>query len=356
MKTIGYIEEERLQFIPQNLWLSHEFCFYLHDQIAHMLVEYDLNGVQDTVIETLLDVLNEGDHDIEELDVIDFLKGLDGDEPYRHYILSHVILGLTSDMLHFLHESLICFEKHKLSVAFSLLRKPLKEHLLFLCWILADEDDFIKRFEKDNYKTLSYIDKEKQINILKKATEKVALDEMFDHELLYEIIYSKKAPNGFEPTWQKATHLVTCMGKLQKTEDFNINFIFENEVNGYYHDFLYSKLPYVLLFMTQVALECFNRVHPLHNKTVDHQILTTMGCYEALYLDGRKQPIARLFKNTLKDFLQCIHCGEDIKIKKKHAPLFYLSEQLYCEKCQMITEFPLYWLMSKTNLSITREK
>ena len=356
MKTINYIEEERLQFIPQNLWLSHEFCFYLHDQIAHMLVQYDLYGVQDTVVDALLKVLNEGNHEIEELDLIDFLKKLEVDEPYRHYILSNVILGLTSDMLHFLYESLKCFEKHKLSVAFSLLRKPLKEHLLFLCWILSDEDDFIKCFEKDNYKTLSYIDKEKQLNIIKKAVEKVATNEIFDHKLIWEIIYSKKVAYGFEPTWQRATHLATCMGKFQKTEDYSINFIFENQVDGYYHEFLYSKLPYVMLFVTQVALECFNRVHPLYNKTVDHLILATIGCYEALYLDGRKQSITRLFKNALKDFIQCNHCGTDLKIKKKYAPLFFLKEQLYCEKCEMITEFPLYWLMSKTNLSITRDK
>jgi len=356
MKTIGYIEKERLSFIPQNLWLSHEFCFYLHDQIAHLLIQYDQHGVQDTVVEALLDLLNRSDQEIAELNVIDFLKNMDEDEPYRHHVLSHIIIALASDMLHFLHESLLCFEKHKLSVAFSLLRKPLKEHLLFLSWILADENDFLQRFEKDNYKTLSDTNKEKQLYILKEAAAKVVTDDMFDHELIWNIIYSKKFENGFEPTWQRATHLITYMGKFQKTEDYNINFIFENEVNGYYHEFLYSKLPYILMFMTQVTLECFNRLHPLHNKTIDHLILTTMGCYESLYLDGRKQGMARLFKNTLKDFIQCIHCGAELKIKKKYAPLFFLNEQLYCEKCNLITDFPLYWLMSKTNLSITREK
>jgi len=356
MKKIGYIEEERLAFIPKSLWLSHEFCFYLHDQLANLLIQYENNGVQDTVVKSIINFVSKNNLEFEELNIVNIIKKIGNNEPYKHHILSHVIMALASDMLHFLYESLKCFEKHKLSVAFSLLRKPLKEHLLFLSWVLADEDDFLNRFEKNNYKTLSDTNKEKQLYILKEAAKKVAIPEMFDYELIWNIIYSKNQKNGFEPTWQRATHLVTYMGKYQKTEDYNINFIFENTItDGYYHEFVYSKLPYILMFLTQITLECFNRLHPLHNKTIDHLILTTLGCYESLYLDGRKQSIARLFKKTLKDFIKCIHCGVDLQIKKKHAPLFFLAERLYCEHCNLITEFPLYWLMSQTNLTINRK-
>ena len=37
------------------------------------------------------------------------------------------------------------FEKRKFAVGYALLRKPLKENLLFLSWLLADQDDFINR-------------------------------------------------------------------------------------------------------------------------------------------------------------------------------------------------------------------
>lgn len=356
MKTIGYIEEERLQFIPQSLWLSHEFCFYLHDQLVNLLLQYENSGIHNSVIEAISTVSEQHNIDLKDFDIIKFLKEINDEEPYKHHIFSHVIMGLTSDMLHFLHESLKCFEKHKISVAFSLLRKPLKEHLLFLSWILADENDFLKRFEANNYKSLSGLGKEKQLDILKKATSKVIVKEMFDPELIWEIIYSKKHENGFEPTWQRATHLVTSYGDLLKTEDYNINFIFENSIDGYFHEFLYQKLPYILQFISQVTFECFSKIHPLNNKTIDHLILTTMGCYASLFSDGRKQSITRLFQKNFKDFLQCIHCKSDIKIKKKYAPLFYIQEQLYCENCNSITEFPLYWLMAKTGLSITNEE
>ena len=360
MKTINYIEEERLKNIPKKLWLSHEFCFYLYDQLAYLLVDYEESGVHEQVIDAFTEVANRYQVDTEEIDFIDFLKELEGedlgDDLYRHHVLSHVILALTADMLHFLYESLICFEKHKLSVAFSLLRKPLKEHLLFLCWILADEDDFLRRFEKDAYRTLSGIDKEKQLKLFEKSINKVVCHELFDHELIWEIIYSKKHEYGFEPTWQRATHLVTSYGKLLRTEDYSLNFIFENtDFSGYYHEFLYSKLPYVLMFLSQITFECFDRIHPLNDKAIDYYIITTVGCYESLYLDGRKNFIARSLNKEMKDFFKCIYCGADVKIKKKYAPLFYLSEAIFCEQCEMLTEFPLYWFMYQTDMSITRE-
>lgn len=241
MKTIGYIEEERLQFIPDNLWLSHEFCFYLHDQLVNLLLQYENSGIHNMIIEAIVMAAGENNIELEGFDIIQFLKEADDEKQYKHHIFSHVIMGLTSDMLHFLYESLRCFEKNKISVAFSLLRKPLKEHLMFLSWILADENDFLNRFEANNYKTLTGITKEKQLDMLEKAISKVVVQEMFDPELIWEIIYSKKHENGFEPTWQRATHLITSYGDLLKTEDYNINFIFENSIDGYYHEFLYSK-------------------------------------------------------------------------------------------------------------------
>lgn len=356
MKTIGYIEGERLGLIPPNLWIPHEFCFYLHDQIVELLIQYENSNAHNTVIEAIYEAAEQKNINLEELDLLQFLKEIDNKEPYNHYIFSHVVMGLVSDMLHFLCESLKSFEKHKISVAFSLLRKPLKEHLFFLSWILADEDDFIHRFETDNYKQLSRIPKEKKISVFKKAVSKVAVPELFDENLIWDIIYSKNQENGFEPTWQRATHLITSYGDLLKTEDYNINFIFENSTYGYFHEFLYSKLPYILLFVTQVTFECFNRIHAMNHRAIDYSVITTMGCYEALFLDGRKQAISRLLKRTLGDFFKCIHCDADLKIRKKHAPLFYLKEQVYCDNCNLISEFPLYWLLAKAKFSITREK
>jgi hypothetical protein len=356
MKSLGVIDEQRLGLIPPRLWTAHEFCFFLHDRLVNLLIEYEASGAQNIVIESFQNAISGREKEFEGLDILKFLKNNNLVEPYKHHIFSHVVMGLTSDMLHFLYESLRCFEKHKISVAFSLLRKPLKEHLFFLAWLLADEDDFISRFEADNYKSLNSISKEKQITVLKKAISKLVTSDSFDAETIWDMIYSKNHPTGFEPTWQRATHLVTSYGDLLKTEDYSLNFIFENTFDGYYHEFLYAKLPYLLIFSTQILFECFNRISAINERTVSYYILTTMGCYEALFLDGRKQHVTHMLKKQLFEFLKCIHCDANLRINKKSAPIFYLNEQVKCQKCGLVSEFPLYWILARAKFTLVGDQ
>lgn len=356
MKSLGVIDEQRLRLVPPRLWIAHEFCFFLHDRLVNLLIEYETSGAHNIVNESFQKAISGHEEEFEEIDILAFMKNNNLIEPYKHHIFSHVVMGLTSDMLHFLYESLRCFEKHKISVAFSLLRKPLKEHLFFLTWILADEDDFISRFEANNYRSLNNISKEKRITIFEKAISKLPASDAFDAETIWNMIYSKNHPNGFEPTWQRATHLITSYGDLLKTEDYSLNFIFDNSFDGYYHEFVYSKLPYLLIFSTQILFECFNRIHAINERTVSYSILTTMGCYEALFLDGKKQPLTHMLKKQLFEFLKCIHCDANLKINKKNAPMFYLNEQIECKNCGLVSEFPLYWILARANFTIVREQ
>ena len=355
MHSLGIIEEQRLALLPEKYWASHEFCFYLHDRLVSLMLEYEQNGVQDIVSESFQNAIASHEKEFEDIDIIDFMKQNELLEPYRHHILSHVILGLTSDMLHFLYESLRCFEKRKFSVAFSLLRKPFKEHLLLLSWILADEEDFISRFEFNNHINFSGISKELRLEIISKAISKLHLKESFDAELIWDMIFSKKHPNGFEPTWQRATHLTTSQGELLKTEEYSFNFIFESAFDDYYYEFLHNKLPHIMLYLSQITIECFNRIHPVNKKTITHLTLTTMGVYEALFLDGRSVTISRMFQKELGDLLNCIHCNSKLQIRKRNAPEFYLHERIHCENCGLVSEVPLYWIMAKSNMNIVED-
>lgn len=355
MYSIGYLDQDRLKFIPPRYWAAHEFCFFLHDRILSLMLEYETSDVHNTVFNAVQNAIDKSEHKVESLDLIDFLKNTELFEEYKHHILSHVIIGLTSDMLNFLYEALSCFEKRKFSVAFSLLRKPIKDHLLFLSWILADEEGFISGFESEPHLKFDRISKENRLDIMKKAISKLYVKSAFEPELLWDIIFSKDHSNGFEPTWQRATHLITSVGELIKTEKYSFNFIFENPSNDDYYEFLHSKLPYIMLYLSQVTLECFNRISPLNEKTVNHLMIITMGCYESLFLDGRSQKISPMLQRQLGDLLTCIHCGSKLKIGKNNAPEFYLHERIYCKKCGLTSEVPLYWILAKSKMTLTQE-
>lgn len=351
-KTLGIIEPERLQLLPVDYWPAHEFCFFLHDKILGVLAEYDSHGAQNIVIETFSKAITDAkrEDEFDGIDLLAYMKERNLIKPYKHHIISHTVMALTSDMLHFLYEALKCLEKRKLSVAFSLLRKPLKEHLFFLTWILANEDDFVSRFEANNFESFDGLTKEQRIDIINLSISKLYVKEAFDADLLWELIYSKNQKNGFEVIWQRATHLTTKYGELLKTEDYSFNFVFENPSNDNYYVFLKDKLPYLFLYLTQVVLTSFHRVHPMNRQTINHLILTTMGCYESLFIDGRSMKISQVLQKAIGDILKCIHCNAPFKINKKNAAIFYLQEQFYCEKCGLISEFPLYWFLAKSKM------
>ena len=357
IQSLGILSEERLELLPPEYRPVHEFCFFLHDKVRELLIEYDSHGVQDIVVETFHKIIVElgRESEFQNVELLAYMKEHGLVEPYKRHIISHVVLALTADMLHFLYEALSCFEKRKFSVAFSLLRKPLKEHLFFLSWILADEDDFISRFESNNYISFRVTSKEQRLSIIKKAISKLYVKEAFSENNIWNYVYSKDCENGFEATWQRATHLTTCQGELLKTEDYSFNFIFENVFDNFYYVFLREKLPYLFVYLSQIVLASFNQIHSVNEKTVNHLILITMGCYEALFLDGRSMSISRMLQKTIGDMLSCIHCGAPFRIKKKTAPMFYLHEKFQCEKCGLMSEFPLYWLLAKSGMEFVNK-
>jgi hypothetical protein len=356
IQHIGIIDEERLSLIPPEYWAAHEFCFFLHDRLAEILVEYEAKRAHNKIEDALIEVMESVDNPPDEINIIDFLKNKEFTKEYKQYLHGHIIMALTSDMLHFLYESLRCFEKRKFTVALSLLRKPLKENLWLLSWLLADENDFINRFEKENYRSFGGIEKEKRISVFNKAIEKLSTKEAFEAELIWDMIYSKKCSRGLEPYWQKATHLTTKYGELLKTDDYNFNYIFRNPFDNDIFDVVYNKsLPYLFLFLIQVSFECFSLIAPTNSKTVDYYIMSTLGCYQSIFADGRSQTMTNLLKKILNNFLVCIYCDTKLKIYKKDAPAFYLTERLPCYKCGLENEVPLFWLFIKSAFSINRD-
>lgn len=350
MDTIGVLDLDRLAMLSPKHWKAHEFCYFLHDSMLRALIEYEQSGAHNWVAEAFKKALI--DHPIEDdFEILDFLKKHNLTKPYKHHIRSHLALGLTADMLHFLFEALQAFEKRKFAVGWALLRKPLKENLLFLCWMLSSEDEFIQRFESDNYRTLNGISKEKQLEIFEGAIKQLPSREAFSNDALWNIIYSKNHASGFEPSWQRATHLITSKGDLLKTEDYSLNLIFEIPTSDHHHDLLYDKLPYLMIFTTSVALECFNRVLRMNEHTYNHATVVSMGCYEALFMDDRNPPLVRALNKGFKEFLTCIHCKSAMKITKANAPAMYIRDQLKCNKCGLESAFPFYWLMAKARVA-----
>lgn len=207
MSKIRVIDPSRLSLLPYQYWEAHEFCVYIHDQIQELHSQYVTSGAHQMVTNAFEAVLAEKGMDLSDVELLPFLKQNGLLQLYKHHVVSHLVVGLTGDMLSFLSEALSCFERRKFTVGFALLRKPLKENLLFLAWLLADQDDFISRFEENTHKSLNGVQPEQRILLFEKVIAMLPTKEAFVAEALHDRIFSKTAAHGFEPIWQRASHL-----------------------------------------------------------------------------------------------------------------------------------------------------
>ena len=171
MKTIGLIDPERLTEIPSKFRPQHEFCFHLHDLMADLLIQMELQKVGHIQFEIDSDedtkLLASGIH------ILDFLEKSGRGELERRLVINQVCNALFADMLHFIYEALRCLEKRKFTVAFTLLRKPFKEGMLILAQMCADEIAFIDKIKSDAKNLLNKRDlDEKSIRDLLAASTK----------------------------------------------------------------------------------------------------------------------------------------------------------------------------------------
>ncbi|WP_159910965.1 hypothetical protein [Pantoea sp. 18069] len=349
-KTFGMRPLDCLANIPAAVRPDHEFCFFLHDRMVALLQEYEDSGVHRWVGDGLAKAAQLEGHE-GPLDVLDMLKKAGLTEAGKHLLISHLILALTSDLLHFVYEGLRGLEKRKFAIAFSLLRKPFKENMLFLAWLLGDPEDFLARFEKDNYTSLNGVKPERRRELLNLAAQKLATKDAFDAELIDQMVFSKEAGNGFEPLWQKATHLITSQGANLKTEDLNINFIFNNAGSDHLYYAVYDKLPYLMLFLVQLALRTFSEIAYGNIATTNHLVLISLGTYECL--TGAKQgPLSKQVLKAMRPMLTCLHCDKPFRFDRENVMSMYLIEQAYCRPCGLASEIPLYWLLAKSNIKV----
>ena len=154
MKTIGLIDPDRLRNIPEKYRAQHEFCFHLHDLMASLLVQMEIQkaGHIRFEIETEEDreLLSSGIH------ILDFLDKSGRGDLERRAVVNHVCNALFADMLHFVYEALRALEKRKFTVALSLLRKPFKEGMLIVAQMCADEVAFFEKMKTDAKNLLNF--------------------------------------------------------------------------------------------------------------------------------------------------------------------------------------------------------
>lgn len=331
-------------FLPKKFIFSHDYCFFLHDQLVEALKSGEKANIFSGSIKFKKKKHAKQIEGLSGEELISWFEdnGYKADVYFLYY--KQICAALLSDYLHFIYEALQCSRKGKLTVAYALLRKPFKENLFYLEWLLARPCEFLPRFDSDSGKRFSFPEdktKEEKVKIIKEAMKKTRSEDWLLPEYLYGIRYDKKAEYGLEKVWQKANHLLTSHRHM-KTEKTNFNFVFsdsesmDSQWNG-----LYSIVPLLLYHGVQIIEALLASFAKRANEDKDITPLRTdIGMFlwmQNSYWNVESKDLLKEIKKLLdKGELNCGSCKKIIKLGTGNLKLLYSEGALKCNTCKKV--------------------
>lgn len=347
MHPIGMIPRNRLQWIPQAQRYAHELCYFLHDECARVLVE--CRECEADRVEISFPSRRKADEFSrlsEEADPISALRRMGLTDKARKVVLNRITTELVSDALHHLFEALRCMERRKVIVAMNLLRKPLKDNLTYLAWMLGDEDDFYAAFTSGDPTKLSQkMIGNRRREIFSKAIARTRVADLIETDRLIDMLFNEEWP-GFEAYFQHAVHLITVQRPKLKTAPENFNFIFRRTDDDDLYRLTYAWLPYILLFLTHTIMELFNRVQRMEVGVLSNFMIRSKGAY-LLGVDGEPARffVAELSELFKKNEIVCEHCSTRLKVTRFNAASIVMRQRYRCTTCGRLHGLPFSWMV-----------
>lgn len=272
------IDNEYL-YLPKRFWNKHNQCELLVRQIE----EFVINDTYQELRTQKFDLDSENDIKTDE-HIFDYLLRKNRDVEYNKIIRVSLVNALLIDVCYFLQEALASSKRKRLTITFSLLRKPFIYHLPVFLRILFDEE-FLDNFNNKETFDVNYINEEKKKKLIKKSLQFLLGAKSLTTDEIYDWIFNQKYPDSLINLTNKALHLSTTRNKNNQTEIQNLNFIFSNQddIENLW-SYIYTYIPVLLLYLVEV-------IEPL--------VFALIDLPDDIYKNRIKERILIMTKNSL---------------------------------------------------------
>ncbi|POO76804.1 hypothetical protein [Bacillus subtilis] len=334
--------------LPEQHLIDHNFCLYLHDVCLSIFEECMENGHRMSyTIKENGRVSLEGLEKTE--DLFSWLR-TNGYEKEANLILKRKMFhAILADFLSYVLESLKASEKGKTAISFTLLRKPFKDNLFYLEWLVANGDELLSfvdagKIEEYEVGRIRKYKNEKIKKILNKVMKKNDFKELLhfpDDNYLYKLRYDYNAPFGLELMWNKANHLVTTAKKI-RTKDFNDIFLTEKDYEERWHYF-YTKVPLLLLYSTGVVIRLYEQLFEEISSSTKfyNKIFLLIKWFSRVDNELGKQFIESIFEES-EIPIYCDNCESQTLINKERAFKIPFDWGLECDHCKEFISISRY--------------
>lgn len=337
----------KYEILPKDYWKKHDYLLYAYDVLGDMLRQADQKKLSQTTVKF---------NDIEVAESLegtgDILKWLDHNNynaESRYLFRSHVFFSLLKDFCYFMCESISCSGRGKVSVSYALLRKPIRDNLFFLEWLLSNEEELfqalvygaLEEYDIDDNRAFPY---ERKKNIIESASMKTHLGSIFcKDDFIYSLRYETSNQISLQRIWNKAMHLVTSRSSHYRTEEGNINFLFADEkIWDDFWNYYYWVSPHLMAYVLEICEALFLKIVDIDkiNVTFNRSIRILKYCklfpeitaYKSI-IDS-KNILLNIFQSSNAAIIfECDSCGSNIHLKADQIDRIINSWHLLCESC-----------------------
>ena len=352
MRKVILAKSHISELLPTKYRKRHQLMLYLYDILVDMLVKADKYHLSNLSFRFIKEINGK----IDLFDELDRQKDLDISE---YVYIPHIFFSILRDLNYYLFESLSCIERGRVTVAFSLARKPFQDNLFYLSWILVQPHDFLEKiqygapreYDVSNLKG----EKEFVIDLFLKAKESIQYEnnfldfskEILNPELLYDIIYNRKAENSLTSVFDQSIHLVT-KNKNYPTEKRNLNFIFsDDKIWDDFWQLFYEKIPYILIYLVEVAIAIFEKYFDIDSEIVTfNRYIRNLKIVFALSGEENKE-LENIFDLLFSSDNLSMVCEECRKPYEFNAILVRELKEDYlytCQSCGFIERLGQYYV------------
>jgi hypothetical protein len=236
-------------YLPKKYHAAHDYSEFVITQIEELITKSKFNELRSKPV-----TLTEGQAGALATykgHIYDFLQENGMKDIMNNSVACTLLNSLIMESCYFLQEAYLCSMKRRLTVAFSLFRKPFFEVVIILMRLML-EDDFVDRFNmEDDFDPTALHTAQKReclevINIL--------LNDLYVVDDLYEYLFDKSAPDNLYNLGNQSIHLYTGKNPAIKTGKQNLNLIFNglSEQDSRWH-YVYNIMPMLLTFLADLT-------------------------------------------------------------------------------------------------------
>ena len=323
--------------LPDEYHFSHNIAVKLYDDLVWILKDLKTQKKFDTKIQF---TKKEEVPDEDDENIVDWLIEKGYKKEVDEIISKNLILGIISDICHFIYQALDSTKNMKLTVAFTLIRKPFLENLLIIEQLLTNEEEFLKRFESDSINfdpgKISPLEKKK---LIENSLDYISNSFLISSEIIYDLRWDKKTPSSIYANSNLGIHLVTTRNPSYKTQKQNLNLIFSGEKEWKEQlDYFYYFIPILLYYLVEVVDNLvFRKKIITKQKLSERKFLRLIGqlmLHEQFHIESKKGKTAlNRISKSLK--VKCKNCNRMNQLFKSDLFNLINEDHILCKFCLM---------------------